>query len=146
MTAHIIPPTHMSQATNKPVNHVTRALLGAALVLIIAAALRLAVPDYLSHDLSVRLTGVLLGLVIVANANNVPKAIPCRLPVSLHAAEAQSARRFVGWSLVLGGLGYITAWLVAPFGKANAIATVLLATTLAVAMGRVMIGRSRSGH
>ncbi len=138
-----MPSTNMSHATNRPVNHVRRALLGAALVLFVAAALRLASPEYLSPDLSIRLSGVLLGLVVIANANNVPKALPRRLPASLNAAEEQSERRFVGWSLVLGGLGYAATWLLAPIDRANTIAGLLLAATLILSIGRVVLGRSR---
>jgi hypothetical protein len=133
----------MLDAINVPVSHVRRALLGAALVIIIAAALRLASPEYLSPDLSLRLSGVLLGLVVAANANSVPKALPRRLPAGLNPAEEQSERRFVGWCLVLGGLGYATAWLLAPIDRANSIAGLLLAATLILSIGRVVLGRSR---
>ena len=143
MSAFTMLPTDMSHATIKPESHIRRALLGAALVLIIAAALRLASPEYLSPDLASRITGVLLGLVVIANANNVPKALPRRLPARLNPAEEQSERRFVGWCLVLGGLGYATAWLLAPIDRANAIAGMLLAATLILSIGRVMLGRSR---
>lgn len=138
--------TDMSHAINKPASHIRRALLGALLVLIVAAALRLASPEYLSPDLALRLSGILLGLVVVANANSVPKALPRRMPIGLNPAEEQAERRFVGWSLVLGGLAYASAWLVAPVETANTIAGLLLAAALVVAIARVMIGRSRSGR
>lgn len=146
MSTHTTSPTNVSQATNKPVSHVRRALRGAALVIFVAAALRLASPEYLSPDLAIRLSGVLLGLVVIANANNVPKALPRRMPAGLNAAEEQSERRFVGWSLVLGGLGYAATWLLAPIDRANTIAGLLLAATLIIAIGRVVLGRSRPGR
>jgi hypothetical protein len=136
-------PTDIHQAIDKPIGHIKRALFGAALILAIALALRLATPSYLSTELSKRLLGVLLGAVVIANANAVPKMLPRRLPVRRDPAEEQSERRFVGWSLAVGGLGYSGAWILAPIGTANTIAGLLLGCSLLLAMGRVVIGRNR---
>lgn len=47
-------------------------------------------------------------------------------------ATEQSIRRFTGISLVLGGLGFALAWMVAPIDAANAVAGTVLGVALLV--------------
>jgi hypothetical protein len=113
-----------------------RSILAAAFILAASATLAWLAPTYLSTEWSHRWLGVLLGSVVVCYSNAIPKALAARSRCS--AAAEQAARRFAGWSLVLGGLGYALAWLLAPIGLANLIAGAILATALLLAVLRCL--------
>lgn len=113
-----------------------RAVLAAALIIGISATLAWLAPAHISTETSHRLLGALLGAVVVAYANAIPKMLTSCMRVRASPAEDQAARRFAGWSLVLGGLGYILAWLLAPIGSANLVAGVLLGVSLLLAVLR----------
>ena len=113
-----------------------RGLAVAALLLLAALALRLLAPVHLAPEAAQRLVGALLGAVVVASSNAIPKALAPRLRFRDPAAE-QALRRFAGWSLTLGGLGYVLAWLLAPLEHANAAAGLVLAASLLAVVVRV---------
>jgi hypothetical protein len=115
-----------------------RSILAAAFILGASAALAWLAPVYISTELSHRLLGVLLGAVVVCYANTIPKVLAARTRQRCSAAADQAARRFAGWALVLGGLGYALAWLLAPIGMANLIAGAILATALLLAVLRCL--------
>lgn len=115
-----------------------RPVLAAALIIAISAALAWLSPAHISTELSHRLLGVLLGAVVVIYANAVPKALASYTRLRRSPAAEQAARRFAGWSLVLGGIGYMLAWLFAPIAIANLIAGVLLGVALLLAVLRYL--------
>ena len=114
------------------------ALAGAAFILAASALLRWAAPDYLSVEMAQRLSGVLLGLVVVVYANAIPKSLVALARLRCSPASEQAARRFAGWSLVLGGLGYIAAALLAPLASMHLIGSAILAVVLVMAILRCM--------
>jgi hypothetical protein len=123
-----------------------QALIGAALLLSLTAALTLLSPEYISTEFARRLLGVIMGCVVVLYANAVPKALTPLIRMRCSPAREQSIRRFYGWGLVLGGLGYAVAWLVAPLERANLLAAGLLGTALLAVVVRhlwAIVGRSR---
>ncbi|MDB5470684.1 MAG: hypothetical protein JWR84_2244 [Caulobacter sp.] len=77
--------------------------IGSALALVGAARL-----GWISYDMSLRITMAVIGLVLVYQANAIPKDVAGR------SANYQAVKRVAGWALVLGGLGYVAAWLFAP--------------------------------
>jgi len=115
-----------------------RALFAAAMILGASAALKWATPDYLSPEWALRLTGALLGFVVVVYANVIPKSLTSLARLRGSPAAEQAARRFAGWSLVLGGLGYILAMLAAPLASMHLVGGAILAAALAVAMLRCL--------
>lgn len=115
-----------------------RSLLGAALILATAALLARLSPGTITPDMAQRLLGVLLGAVVVVYANAIPKAISACVHRGRSAAQEQAARRFAGWSMVLGGLGYMAASLFAPAAMATPLAALLLASALLVAVLRCL--------
>jgi len=123
-----------------------RAVVAAACILGAAALLSWAAPAYLDPELARRLAGALLGGIVVVYANAIPKAIVARMRCASPGAD-QAARRFAGWALVLGGLGYMLAWLAAPLHLAGMIGGLTLgfAVTCA-ALGCLRIGARRAGH
>jgi hypothetical protein len=65
---------------------------------------------------------VFMGMVLLYFGNFLPKLIGPSLKGRCSNAAAASVRRFSGWVLVIGALGYIGAWLFAPFSQASLIA------------------------
>ena len=122
-----------------------RAVLAAAFILGVSAALAWLAPRYISTETSHRMLGALLGSVVVVYANAIPKLLVRRQGGTAHQAADQAARRFAGWSMVLGGVGYMLAWLVAPIGSAALIGGSLLATCTLVALVRgLRVGSTRA--
>ena len=119
-------------------SQLVRSLFIAVLILAIAAALSWLAPVYISAELSHRLLGAMLGAVVVAYANTIPKMLATRARLRCTPAEDQAARRFAGWSMVLGGVGYMLAWLFAPLGMAALIGGGLLAVALLCALVRCL--------
>ena len=113
-----------------------RALAGAAFILAASAALRWASPVYLDEEAARRLVGVLLGLVVVVYANAIPKSLVALARLRCPPAQEQAARRFAGWSLVLGGLGYVAASLAAPLASMHLVGGAILGVALAAAVLR----------
>ncbi len=111
-----------------------RSLLLAALMIGISALLSWLAPAHISTELSHRLLGALLGAMVVAYANAIPKALAARTRCA--PAAQQAARRFAGWILVLGGFGNMLAWLLVPIGAANLTASLILASSLLLAVLR----------
>ncbi|MBY0573375.1 MAG: hypothetical protein K2P84_06805, partial [Undibacterium sp.] len=85
---------------------ILRALIFAALFLGATLAIRLLSPEYLSAELAQRLLGVMMGCVVIFYSNVVPKTLTPLTRMRCDPNTEQSIRRFTGWSLVLGGLGY----------------------------------------
>ena len=115
-----------------------RSLFAAALIIGASAALKWAAPDYLSPAWALRLTGVLLGFVVVFYANVIPKSLTRMARLHCSPAAEQAARRFAGWSLVLGGLGYMLAMLVAPLAIMHLVGGGILAVAVAAALLRCL--------
>lgn len=113
-------------------------VLAAALIIGISAALRWLAPSHIGIELSHRFLGALLGFVVVVYANRIPKSLAAYARLRCPPAEEQAARRFAGWSLVLGGIGYMLAWLVAPTGMAGMLGGGLLGAALLAAVLRCL--------
>jgi hypothetical protein len=99
----------------------------------VAAALTLLAPEHV--NLTKRLLGVMAGAMVVFYANTIPKALK-PLATLTDPARADALQRFVGWCLVLGGLGYALAWIVVPFDYVIPVAITVLGSSLALAVGR----------
>ncbi|MGH3054201.1 MAG: hypothetical protein ACRDL7_04390 [Gaiellaceae bacterium] len=118
----------------------------AGLILVVSLALKALSLSLISAELEQRLFGGLLGLVVVASANVVPKAITPLARARCNPATEQSLRRFTGWSLVIGGAGYGTAALFVPLESSLLLGTAILGASVVSVIGRclwVIAGRSR---
>jgi hypothetical protein len=108
---------------------VTQAIALSGLLLLIALVTKMAEHfgwgGQLATNVDDRSSGIIMGAIVVAVANVVPKRA-C-------SAGGQTMLRIAGWALVLGGLGYSLAWLVLPIAAASTIALLVLSTGLAIA-------------
>lgn len=66
----------------------------------------------------------------------VPKALTPFARLRCDPEKEQSPRRFTGWALVLGGLGYATAWMFAPIASARLLAIAALGSALLLVVVR----------
>ncbi|MCC2972124.1 hypothetical protein [Massilia sp. IC2-476] len=131
----------------KALSPLCRAVVGAALILALSALLAWAGPTWLDPAWTRRLLGALLGLVVVVYANDIPKALAKRARMRCTSPGAdQAARRFAGWSLVLGGIAYMLAWLLAPLELAGMVGGLALgASVTCAALGCIRIGARQAG-
>jgi len=113
-----------------------RSLIAAAAIMGLSTLLAWAAPEHISEDAARRLLGVVLGAVVVMFSNSIPKVLASRARCT--PAEDQAARRFAGWSMVLGGLGYMLAWMFVPLSMAALIGGTVLAIGLALAILRCL--------
>jgi hypothetical protein len=133
----------MNPESSQRSRDLVRGLSAAALLLAAAAAIKLLLPTVLGAGPAQRLVGVLLGAVVVVFANAVPKTLTALSKLHCDPASEQAMRRFVGWSLTLGGVGYLLSWLLAPLESANLTGGVLLGTAFLVAVARMVWGLAR---
>ncbi len=117
----------------RPVPSLRRDVLFALAFLATASVLTLLSPDY--FEPGQRLLGVMAGLVVMYYANAVPKMLK-PLATLKNPARHQALQRFIGWALLLGGLGYALAFLLAPFRYTVPIAIALLGSSLIIATAR----------
>jgi hypothetical protein len=119
--------------TASPIAH---GLVVAGLIIAASIALALASPEYVSDTLARRLLGGLLGVMVVLYANQVPKALTPLARLRCDPAKEQALRRFAGWALLVGGLGYATAWMFAPIASARLFAIAALGSALLLVVVR----------
>ena len=108
----------------------------AALLLGTAAALSYAQRlDLIGPDAARRTVQVLVGLILAAYANLMPKDVgPWRGSV-FAVARAQSALRVGGWSMTLAGLVYAALWAFAPLPFADVASIIVVASAMLITMG-----------
>ena len=120
---------------NQPIR---RALSLAALYLLTATVLNaLRQHQIVSAEASVRLMGILMGLVMLVSANAIPKRLVPLARLSCDPVREQTLRRFAGRAMVLGCLGYALAYALAPIAIASKLAMCLLAPAVLVVAGIV---------
>lgn len=78
---------------------------------------------------------IALGILVAVYGNVVPKQIARRASSPEAARRQQSALRFGGWALTIGGLSYAAIWAFTPAAFAGTAALIVLATSTAAAMG-----------
>lgn len=110
-------------------NHpIRRSLLIAAVYLLTAVVLNAFRQHHLvSAEAVTRLMGILMGSVVLVSANAIPKRLVPLARLSCNPIREQAYRRFGGWALALGGLGYTLAYALAPITIASTLAVCLLA-------------------
>ena len=112
---------------------ITHAIALSGLVLGLALSVQLlasfGAPSEWVTELGVRSQGFVLGAIVIAFANVIPKRLSTARGLALH--------RTAGRALVLGGIGYVLAWLLLPLAYANLGALAALGLSLVYAIARV---------
>lgn len=121
-----------------PKSPLARALLGAALYLLVALAIRKLGPACFGAETVARLGGMWIAVPCIVIANALPKKLVPLHRVAGDPARADALRRFVARALVLGGIGFMLAYALAPMAVANSMATSLLAIAVIVTGLRIM--------
>lgn len=98
----------------------------------IALAVHSAVLDAVWLDHGRRISGLLLGVGLVAFGNLLP-TLRSPWPLKAEPFAWQRVHRFVGWVFVLAGIGVLGAWILLPVN--SAARTALLFASVAVALG-----------
>src|SRR5687768_9111545 len=112
------------------------ALALAVLIMGTAAALRYAQgADLIGPDAARRTMQVMIGLLLAAYSNLMPKDVGRWRASTLDVARAQSALRVGGWSMTLAGLAYAGLWAFAPLGSANVASMAVVASAMLITIG-----------
>jgi hypothetical protein len=112
------------------------AIAVAVLIMGTAAALSYAQGlDLVGPDAAKRTMQVMIGLILAAYSNLMPKNVGRWRASALAAARAQSVLRVGGWSLTLAGLAYAGLWAFAPIAFADIAAMVVVASAMVITMG-----------
>lgn len=82
--------------------------------------------DLVGANAAIRLMGILMGLIVLVLANEVPKRLVPLERLRVDPAREQTLRRFAARVMVLGALGYTLAYAFAPIAIAATLALWLL--------------------
>jgi hypothetical protein len=108
----------------------------AILILGTAAALSYAQRlDFIGPDAAKRTMQVMIGLILAAYSNLMPKDVGRWRASTLAVSRAQSALRVGGWSMTLAGLAYAGLWAFAPLALADVASMAVVATAMLITMG-----------
>lgn len=104
-------------------------IMGAAAALTYAQGL-----DLIGSDTAKRTMQVMIGLILAAYSNLLPKDVGRWRASPLAMARAQSALRVGGWSMTFAGLAYAGLWAFAPLAFADLAAMVVVASAMLITM------------
>jgi hypothetical protein len=108
----------------------------AVLILGTAAALSYAQRlDLIGPDAARRTMQVMIGLILAAYSNLMPKDVGRWRASALAMARAQSALRVGGWSMTLAGLAYAGLWAFVPLAFADVAGMAVVASAMLITIG-----------
>lgn len=114
---------------------VGRALVLAGLFLQASIIVKSMSPSELSHELSQRLFGFCLGIMLAYLGNSLPKERPSA--ACLDSAAGQGLRRFAAWSFTVGGLGFALLSAFAPYEDSRGLAVSFLGACMMLVVIRL---------
>jgi hypothetical protein len=82
-----------------------------------------------------RAQGVVIGIVLMAMGNILPKVVPSL--TAKRCAQAQATQRFAGWAFFVAGLGYAGAWMLLAPVQAKPVAVAICAAGTALVTARL---------
>ena len=128
---------------------VAGAVVFGALMMIIPLALTLAHAYGLVHDPDSgmrRTTMIMLGAYLAATGNAMPRMLPPTSSMPGGGARVQAFQRLAGWTWVLCGLGFATAWLALPIDAAGPVSTALCVAAMVVTIVQLLRLRKPRQH
>ena len=133
--------TAINSAAQQELHKITQAIVLSAALLGMTATLallsRLGVITDLGGELKARSGGILMGIIVIAMGNGIPKQVS--------SARGLVVLRIAGWAFVLGGVGYALAWLALPLRYAGDVAIAALVAAMAYAALRIVLYRRGRG-
>ena len=132
----------------RSVASVTSAVVFGALMMVIPLAMTLAhaygVVD--DPDGGRRATMIIFGAYFAAFGNTLPRMLPAVSSMQCNGARVQAFQRLAGWTWVLCGLGFATAWLVLPIDAAEPLSLALVAAAMIVTIVQALRLRKLRQH
>jgi hypothetical protein len=127
---------------------VTRGVVFGALILIIPLAVTLAHAYGLvdDPDSGRRTAMIITGAYLVVIGNAMPRQLPPVSSLQCSGARLQAFQRLAGWTWVLCGLGFATAWLTLPIDAAKPVSTALVVTAMILTIVQVFRLRRPRQH
>jgi hypothetical protein len=117
-------------------------LAAAGLMLAVGTGLKYAEgAGVIGHDTAVRTIQVIIGLMLAAYANFMPKSLGSLRGSAAAARWAQSALRVGGWSFAIAGLGYAVIWAVAPMAIADVVSMAIVVSAMIGTLGHAVRAR-----
>jgi hypothetical protein len=125
---------------------IRRGIVFAGLILAISLGVKIAATlGAINHDdFSKRAVMAIMGVFLMSIGNAMPKTlVPLSAALRCDTARTQAFRRFAGWTWVLTGLVFTTAWLVLPLRWAGLMTFIVLPSgILIIAAQLVRLARS----
>ena len=121
------------------------AVVFGALMMIIPLALTLAHAYGLvdDPDSGRRTTMIILGAYLAVTGNGLPRMLPPMSSMQCDGARVQAFQRLAGWTWVLCGLGFATAWLALPIDAAESVSMALVVAAMIVTIVQLLRLRNR---
>ena len=127
---------------------VTSAVVFASLMMVIPLAVTLAhaygVVD--DPDSGRRATMIIFGAYFATFGNTLPRMLPPVSSMHCDGARVQAFQRLAGWTWVLCGLGFATAWLALPIDAAEPVSLALVAAAMIVTIVQALRLRKLRQH
>jgi len=89
-------------------------------------------------DRSRRTTMAILGAYFMFTGNALPKTLTPLSVLRCDGARMQAFQRFAGWTWVLTGLAFATAWLALPIALAQPVSILLLLSSMLLIASRIV--------
>ena len=125
----------------RSVASVAGAVVFGALMMIIPLALTLAHAYGLVDDPDSgmrRTTMIMIGAYLAVTGNAMPRMLPPISSMQCDGARVQAFQRLAGWTWVLCGLGFVTAWLALPIDAAEPVSTALVVAAMIVTIVQLL--------
>jgi uncharacterized membrane protein len=93
-----------------------------------------------------RMNMVILGAYLVVSGNALPRQVAPLSSMQCDGSRVQAFQRFAGWTWVLCGLGFLTAWLTLPIDAAEPVSTGLVVAATIITIVRALRLRRPQQH
>ena len=89
---------------------------------------------------------IVLGLSLAVAGNAIPRMLPPMSSMQCDGARVQAFQRLAGWTWMLCGLGFATAWLALPIDAAATVSTALVLAAMIVTIVQLLRLRKPRHH
>ena len=91
-------------------------------------------------------TMIILGAYLAVTGNAIPRMLPPMSSMQCDGARVQAFQRLAGWTWVLCGLGFATAWLALPIDVAESVSMALVVAAMIVTIVQLLRLRKLRQH